>query len=448
MQPINVDLPATCFTLAEALSRVEVQDIIDLATDVGFTPTAGLYPASYRDNDRLVLEDADLAAKLFERLRPHLPRQLGSWTISGINPRFRLCRYRDGQAFRIHRDGVHHGDDGSESKLTFMVYLNDAGEFTGGRTRFFRDRDPTEPLLEIAPRAGTLIVFDHALWHDGEPVTDGVKYVLRSDILYKPAAVRSGNQHRGYIWRIRTHPDGGLVSGGRDRTVRFWSREGPLRRVGRGHKASVLALAVSPEGVVYSGSRDGSIREWRRGLSVDAHRGAVLTAAWSDGLISGGADGCVRLWSPSLGLLDTWQHGAWVWAVTAGRLSAGEDGRIRSWPDGAVRFESAVPITALCDLPRGFASGDARGRVRVHRGGKVEIVADHGARVREIIAVPGGIATAGEDDTARVIDLPSGVEAARHVCADFATSLALHADGSLAVASYDGTLSRLSVCHS
>ncbi len=168
MQPINQPQPATCFTVDQALSPDQSAALIARANALGFSETSGLYPPSYRNNARLVLDDEQLAHTLFQRLRPHLPAKQGDWTLDGINPRFRLCRYTDGQAFRIHRDGVHHGPDGTESKLTFMVYLNDAGAFVGGHTRFFADRSPTNPTLRIAPKAGTLIVFDHTLWHDGE----------------------------------------------------------------------------------------------------------------------------------------------------------------------------------------------------------------------------------------------------------------------------------------
>jgi hypothetical protein len=38
----------------------------------------------------------------------------------------------------------------------------------------------------IVPRAGDALWFQHRLLHAGNPVTGGVKYVLRSDVLYAP----------------------------------------------------------------------------------------------------------------------------------------------------------------------------------------------------------------------------------------------------------------------
>ncbi|MBK9658170.1 MAG: hypothetical protein IPO66_23325 [Rhodanobacteraceae bacterium] len=37
----------------------------------------------------------------------------------------------------------------------------------------------------IAPETGTALVFMHDRTHEGELVTDGVKYVLRTDVMYR-----------------------------------------------------------------------------------------------------------------------------------------------------------------------------------------------------------------------------------------------------------------------
>ena len=57
-----------------------------------------------------------------------------------------------------------------------MVYLND--DFAGGETEFVDLR------RTIVPRTGSALLFQHMLLHAGETVTSGVKYVLRSDVLY------------------------------------------------------------------------------------------------------------------------------------------------------------------------------------------------------------------------------------------------------------------------
>jgi hypothetical protein len=59
--------------------------------------------------------------------------------------------------------------------LTFMIYLNDA--FEGGATEF-----KTEV---VRPRTGMALVFPHRATHQGAELRSGVKYVLRTDVMYK-----------------------------------------------------------------------------------------------------------------------------------------------------------------------------------------------------------------------------------------------------------------------
>jgi hypothetical protein len=54
--------------------------------------------------------------------------------------------------------------------------------FEGGDTDF---RD-----FRVVPRTGSALLFIHDTWHEGAAVSRGVKYVLRSDVLYGPAPPR------------------------------------------------------------------------------------------------------------------------------------------------------------------------------------------------------------------------------------------------------------------
>jgi len=54
------------------------------------------------------------------------------------------------------------------------VYLNEGYE--GGATRFEAAR--------VVGRAGMALVFQHGLIHDGAEVTRGLKFVLRSDVMF------------------------------------------------------------------------------------------------------------------------------------------------------------------------------------------------------------------------------------------------------------------------
>ena len=110
-----------------------------------------------------------------------------------------------------------------------------------------------------------------------------------------------------------------------------------------GHKG--LAVAVTGEGRVVSGGADGAVRLWDPSLPGDPgrelgrHKGPVwAVAVTGEGLVvSGGDDGAVRLWDPSLPGDPGRELGreALVWAVAVTGeglvVSGGDDGAVRLW---------------------------------------------------------------------------------------------------------------------
>jgi prolyl 4-hydroxylase len=130
-----------------------------------------------RNNTRVIIDDVPLAAELYRRIEPHLPAGLGDMRSVGANERFRCYRYEPGQRFAPHYDGAFHRSDEEESLLTFMVYLND--DFEGGATEFHHYQ------TAVVPKTGTALLFQHRLLHEGCVIHSGVKYVLRSDIMYQ-----------------------------------------------------------------------------------------------------------------------------------------------------------------------------------------------------------------------------------------------------------------------
>jgi hypothetical protein len=168
VRPINIRqapfaAPGTCFLVDDALTAEACTSIVDEATRSGFSLTAVDYPPSYRDNDRAVVTDAALAAALFGRLGNVLPSELvdartgARQRLVGLNERFRLCRYQNGQSFRIHQDGAHARAPGVRSRLTLQVYLDDG--CTGGTTRFYAARHGALLGADV-PQTGRAVVFD------------------------------------------------------------------------------------------------------------------------------------------------------------------------------------------------------------------------------------------------------------------------------------------------
>ena len=56
-----------------------------------------------------------------------------------------------------------------------MIYLND--DFEGGETTFEQ--------FTVQPKKGTALIFHHPIKHAGEQIRSGVKYALRTDVMYK-----------------------------------------------------------------------------------------------------------------------------------------------------------------------------------------------------------------------------------------------------------------------
>lgn len=128
-----------------------------------------------RNNDRAIIFNTAMAQSLWKRLAAFAPEKIGNSVATGLNEMFRYYRYGPGQQFRWHRDMSFIRNESEASYYTFMVYLND--DFEGGETKFVQ--------LDIKPEAGTALIFLHSLTHNGEAVTAGTKYVLRTDIMYQ-----------------------------------------------------------------------------------------------------------------------------------------------------------------------------------------------------------------------------------------------------------------------
>ncbi|KAJ5175448.1 uncharacterized protein N7482_001325 [Penicillium canariense] len=167
------------------------------------------------------------------------------FVLSRLNERIRFLRYEGGDYFRPHWDGCYVTPDGGERSLfTVHLYLNGEGEQDWGllgpeveraqkrmflyegedglvdlrgvaegdekeRTREARRMEAQEPLLEplqesllggatsfgddyrmrdavrVFPKTGSLLIFQQRnLMHSGDDVFRGVKYTVRTDVLY------------------------------------------------------------------------------------------------------------------------------------------------------------------------------------------------------------------------------------------------------------------------
>lgn len=179
-----VHLSETAFCVNGLLTPAECAELIALAEARGFEP-AGVRTADggqksmahVRNNERVVLESPQWIDALWQRLREAGLPALDGEAAAGLPRALRFYKYGPGQRFRMHKDGPW-SEDGRLSKLTLLVYLNDG--FAGGDTAFRGFR--------VEPRTGDALLFVHDTWHEGAAVEQGVKYALRSDVMYAPPA--------------------------------------------------------------------------------------------------------------------------------------------------------------------------------------------------------------------------------------------------------------------
>ena len=173
------------FLIHDLLAPAECEALVARSEALGyeFATVGGESLPGYRNNARATLTDPALAADLWARAAPHVPATFGGWHATGLCDRFRVYRYETAESFGLHQDGVVTRGD-KESRLTFLVYLSAVEQ--GGETRFYQPGRRLE--FTVQPHPGTALVFEHPRLHEGAPVLRGRKYVLRTDVLYRPPA--------------------------------------------------------------------------------------------------------------------------------------------------------------------------------------------------------------------------------------------------------------------
>ena len=219
------------YLVHNVLSDVECARIVKLIDMMGFeharitTGEGMVVDRRIRSNARLILQtpmmqrlrepsssaaDADASydpvnydylEAMYARIEEHMPRECAArpvvqrtsdgdaiplWVPVGLNERLRFYRYEGGEVFNRHYDGCFPRDDGGEMSIyTLIVYLSDA--FVGGETTFFVGRGQRTEVA-VTPTRGSALIFPHGSHpasplHEGSVVAEGLKYVLRSDVM-------------------------------------------------------------------------------------------------------------------------------------------------------------------------------------------------------------------------------------------------------------------------
>ncbi|KAJ7751964.1 hypothetical protein B0H16DRAFT_1546921 [Mycena metata] len=129
-------------------------------------------------------------------LPPFVPPKMGRSAIGparaahSFNSNIRVYKYTPLQHF-----GPHYDDDcrdpmtGAKSEWTLLLYLTGYEDgVEGGETLFYPSGRPTsEDVIKAPLKRGTALLHRHGrdcMLHEGSPVVAGIKYVLRSDVMF------------------------------------------------------------------------------------------------------------------------------------------------------------------------------------------------------------------------------------------------------------------------
>ena len=160
---------------------IECQGLIELSEDQGYVradvnlPGGAKIVKGIRNNKRAIYMNTDLVQAYWSRLRPYCPPVIGDWVAIGLHERLRFYKYQSGERFKRHIDGHTQRNTNEKSFITFMIYLND--DYQGGHTIFDE--------VDIKPQTGMALCFMHAQKHEGSVIESGIKYVLRTDVMYQ-----------------------------------------------------------------------------------------------------------------------------------------------------------------------------------------------------------------------------------------------------------------------
>jgi len=185
--------------LENVLTRRECQRIIQETESIGYGSLGeGKTGMAYRSNRRIQFDDSEgsLGEELWRRISQYIPQievlpEDGTFEYYLMNSRYRFAKYFKGEGFALHVDKPTVYEKEICSIYTVNIYLNDLKPEQGGKTRFYTKMMGGNIVASVGGSAGTVAIFKQALGgvftpvHDGEKVNSGLKYLMRTDIIYK-----------------------------------------------------------------------------------------------------------------------------------------------------------------------------------------------------------------------------------------------------------------------
>jgi len=100
-----------------------------------------------------------------------------------------------------------------------MIYLNDG--FEGGLTNYVEKIDTTDQknqyrtIYSVVPKAGTAIIFNHDVLHEGSVLLSGIKYIMRTEIMFRrisfSSELQTTNNSEEYYTALNLYQKAGIA---------------------------------------------------------------------------------------------------------------------------------------------------------------------------------------------------------------------------------------------
>ena len=180
-------------SIYNVFSEKECTDLINVIEKLGFnkaslfTDVDGIehYHTDVRNSMRKIIDNYDFAQLLEKRIYEYIPKTYNNLEYHSINYRFRFLKYEKGGFFARHKDNNYKNKE-SLSLITILIYLNE--DYEGGCTTFFANVDDKKGFT-LKPKTGMISLMDQEIGHYVPILTKGIKYVIRTEIMY------GGKQH-------------------------------------------------------------------------------------------------------------------------------------------------------------------------------------------------------------------------------------------------------------
>ena len=166
-----INLEEGIWIIEDFISRSQCNEIIDKIEKTNFK-VARQYKEG-RHNKETFLEEASIVELLRNKFKEiSASSKPPQFTVTDFSLPLEFYKYETGDFIKRHSD-AHRESKGQYSKLTLVLYLSD--NCKGGETYFDKYN------VKINPKSGAALLFEQELNHEALIVTEGTKYVLRTN---------------------------------------------------------------------------------------------------------------------------------------------------------------------------------------------------------------------------------------------------------------------------